>query len=305
MRELQGYNFAGVNSKGKDTSVQVAPANSLWAAVGLPLKTPFLDLLSRNYDGGVYRTDFAHEPEVCRQAINGWVEDKTKTRIKDLLQAGDITDRTTLVLVNALYLYANWQKEFEHESTSDAPFTTLSGQDVTVSMMHQVAQLPHVATDSFDAVEVPYVDGNLHLTLVLPKAGQFESVRASISGDWLEGVRGGLKVTPATLGLPKFKVETAQIDLKQSLDDLGFFDGGGGITGIAEAPVEISKVVQKAFISADERGTEAAAATAVVFEVSAPLPPEVEVVFNRPFLFFIQAESGIVLFSGQVVDPTK
>jgi serpin B len=70
----------------------------------------------------------------------------------------------------------------------------------------------------------------------------------------------------------------------------------------------ISKVFHKAFVKVDERGTEAAAATAVVMAVAGAAPPSQppkEFRADHPFLFFLRdLRTGVVLFSGRVDDPS-
>ena len=304
MRELQSYNYSGLNPEGKEVSVEVAPANSLWAEKTVGIKTPFLDTLSSEYDAGVYLVDFKTAAESARLKINGWVEDKTNDKIKDLLQSGDVDSSTRFVLVNALYLYANWMNLFMKESTSNGTFTNLAGDSVTVSMMHQTESMLYRSADNYEVVQIPYVNGQLHLTVVVPKSGQFEAVRGAVTADWLSEANSGLVAERVALGMPKFKIETAQIKLIPALGALGLFEAGRTITGISDEAVGISDVIQKAFIGTDEAGTEAAAATAVMLAGGVPSEP-VYLTLDRPFLFFIQAESGLVLFSGHVVDPTK
>ena len=144
--------------------------------------------------------------------------------------------------------------------------------------------------------------------MVLPKAGGFEATRAQISGPWLSELTSGMTSTQTALSVPKFKVETGQFRLKLPLTDLGMgivFTGQADFSGITTAqPLTIDDVIQKAFIGVDEAGTEAAAATAVT-TVGAIPPTPTPFTVDRPFLFFVQDQTGLVLFSGQVVDPTK
>jgi serpin B len=97
--------------------------------------------------------------------------------------------------------------------------------------------------------------------------------------------------------------------LKQSLEDMGLaeaFTDAADFTGIStDGQLHLSDVLQKAFISLDENGTEAAAATAVIAAGSSAPNEIIALSFDRPFLFFIHDENGAVLFSGHVVDPSQ
>ena len=143
----------------------------------------------------------------------------------------------------------------------------------------------------------------------MPSSGQFETTRAQVSGQWLSDATSGLAVAYVQLSLPKFKIETAQLKLTESLNSLGMtiaFSTGADFTGMTnQKPLYLSGVVQKAFIGVDEDGTEAAAATAVVGSGSSLPPTPIPVTFDRPFLFFVHDMTGLVLFAGQVVDPTQ
>jgi serpin B len=311
MRELRSRNRTGTDENGDVLRVEIAPTNSIWLERTLRVASPFLDLLSQQYDSGARKVDFINTSDDVRLAINGWVEDQTHDRIKDLLMPGDVDSSTRIVLVNALYFYANWASLFEKRATVVESFTTLSGEQVSVDMMHNTYEAQYASTESYAIVQVPYTWEDLWMTFVLPAEGQFETVRSQVSGEWLAEASADLGPSVAStevkLSLPKFQIETGQIKLDEPLTRMGMgiaFTGQADFTGMVEdSPLSISSVVQKAFIGTDEAGTEAAAATAVVMAGGLPEEP-VEFTMNRPFLFFIQDKTGIVLFSGQVVDPT-
>jgi serpin B len=307
MRELRSRNQTGTDHNGEELRVELAPANSIWLERTFNVQAPFLDLLSQEYDSGARKVDFVNTPDEARLAINGWVEGRTHDRIQDLLAEGDVDTLTRIVLVNALYFYANWGSLFDERSTQAEPFTTLSGDTVTVDMMHQTQQLRYGSTASYAIAQVPYYVGDLWMTVVLPADGEFETVRSQVSGDWLAEASADLVPTEVRFALPKFQIETGQIRLLEALRALGMgiaFTPEADFSGIVEGePLAITAVIQKAFIGTDEAGTEAAAATAVIAAGGLPEDP-VPLTLDRPFLYFIQDTTGIVLFSGQVVDPT-
>ncbi|HMA94724.1 MAG TPA: serpin family protein [Polyangiaceae bacterium] len=307
LRDLASRNGqVSPRSSSQPLRIELSPANSLWVERTLSIKTPFLNTLGQHYDSGLRRVNFVDQPEPSRIAINQWVADHTHDRITDLLNSGDVGSLTRLVLVNALYLYANWDELFRVETTSPEVFHSLAGPEVQANMMHANRNLEYKATDAVEVVRLPYATGNLWMTLVLPKAGQFEAVRASVTGQSLAELSAGLAPTDVNLALPKFKIATDQLDLNAALSQLGMqaaFGNAANFTGITDSPLFISKVVQKAFIGVDEKGTEAAAATAVMMSGSAIITP-IPLAFDRPFLYFVQDKTGLVLFAGHVVDPT-
>jgi serpin B len=175
--------------------------------------------------------------------------------------------------------------------------------------MHNLLDLPYQERDDFVAVDLPYTGSHLAMFVVVPKQGRFEDVRKAVSEKWLKAAISVRATKSVSLALPKFTMTVGPFDLTESLKALGIvaaFKSDADFSGITDqGPLAIDFVVQKAFIGVDERGTEAAAATAV--GVSGDAAPTNFVVLNvdRPFLFFIHDDNGIVLFSGHVVDPSK
>jgi serpin B len=309
MRELASRNYTNTDSQGYVRRIELAPANSLWVDKTVVVKTPYLELLGQQYDSGMRRVDFIGQPNPSRLAINAWVEDKTHDRIKDLLLEPDISTDTRFVIVNALYFYGTWSTIFPKTATQPAMFHALAGTDVEASMMHKSSTWKYKSTGSAEVLQLPYVVGNLWMTVVLPSAGQFESTRAQVSSAWLASMTEGLNSRYVQLAFPKFKIETPQLFLSDGLKAMGMasaFAQTADFSGMTDLkPLFISNVIQKAFIGVDEDGTEAAAATAVIGETVSLPPTPIPVTVDRPFLYFIQDQTGLVLFSGQVVDPTK
>ena len=106
--------------------------------------------------------------------------------------------------------------------------------------------------------------------------------------------------------MPKFTFST-ELDLGNLLRSLGMtgaFDPGhadfSGIDGRLD--LFISSILHKAFISVDEKGTEAAAATAVIIGTTSFPVSQVTLTVDHPFLFLIRDRlTGLVLFLGKVV----
>jgi serpin B len=225
-----------------------------------------------------------------------------------VLTDGSVTDQTHLVLVNAMYFYATWQQTFYANETQGASFQPLSGAAVQVpTMYNSELSAQYRAADDFAVAELPYEGGHVRMTIVLPAAGKFESVRSQVSEDWLKQAVSGLAAKSLQFAMPKFKLTVGAFDLTNALETLGLkqaFTDQADFSGMSRtARLSVSSVVQKAFIAVDENGTEAAAATAVSVATSAIIET-VPFVVDRPFLFFIRDDSGAVLFSGQVVDPS-
>jgi len=297
----------GSTQKSSGDGLQLNVVNAAFGQKGLQFKSPFLDVLALNYGAGMFRADFVGHADRERMAINMWVEDQTRDRIKDLLPEGSIGPDVALVLVNAIYFKASWLTPFDVAATVQAPFHAPAA-DVQVPMMHGPAE-QYAKADGYQALELPYVSPAVRMLFILPDAGRFDAIEAGLDAAFFDRVRASLTRYSVDLKLPRFSFD-ASAKLKPALQALGMkqaFDSGqADLSGIAGNPGDlyIDEVYHKAFIALDERGTEAAAATAVVIrEVS--LPPPAEFVLDRPFIFVIYDEpTGQILFVGRLLDPS-
>jgi len=214
------------------------------------------------------------------------------------------------VLANAVYLKAGWAQTFDEKATADAPFYP-DGQDrpsVTVRMMHGTAARSYLSRDGYQAVLLPYADARLAMAVVLPD-GPLATLSPIIAADGLRGLLAGATRHQVTLSLPKFRLE-AQFNLIPVLQQLGVrlaFTNDADFGGITEdAELLITTIAHEAYIDVNERGTEAAAATAVGFLAAAAMrpPPKVTVTVDRPFLFaIVDMTTWLPLFLGQVSHP--
>jgi serpin B len=282
-------------------------ANALWGQTGYDFLPAFLDTLARNYGAGMHLLDFSSAPEASRQTINEWVSDQTEKKIQDLLAQGAITPETRLVLTNAIYFNALWLFEFSESQTRAADFHLLEGDTVTVEMMHQMGLFAYARGEGYQAVELPYRGSKMSMLVILPDEGFFESFERSLDGARIRQILAELSHTGMTLDMPRFEYESS-LSLAEVLMVMGMpaaFGPDADFSGIdGGRSLFISDVVHKAFVSVDEEGTEAAAATAVVMPTGAPLS-EIELTLDRPFIFTIMDRaSGAILFVGRVLDPS-
>lgn len=284
-------------------------ANALWGQEGYAFLAAFLDELAENYGAGLRVLDFVGAPDESRQTINEWVEEQTEEKIKDLLPPGSVSSDTRLVLSNAIYFNAAWMYPFEEEATRDGTFQLLDGGQVTVPMMAQSHRLGYAAGQGYQAVELPYLGGELSMVIVLPAEGTFQDWARNLDSQGLATIVGDMERTQVQLSMPKFSFESG-FRLRDALTQLGMreaFRGTADFSGMTGSrDLFISDVYHKAFVAVDEEGTEAAAATAVVMELTAAPGQPVEVTVDRPFVFLIRdIETGAILFLGHVVDPTQ
>lgn len=290
-------------------------ANGLWGEQTFPFDPEFSALLADSYGAGLQPADFKNDPEAAREEINGWVAEQTEDRIQDIVPEKVITPDTRLVLANAIYFYGGWASTFNADFTRDDDFSLLDGASVSVPFMVQQEYLPYAQGDGFQVAEFPYAGSQFTFTVILPDDGQFDAIEAGLDSAMLDAAIGQLATGREVLVyLPKFEF-SYDASLVEPLESLGmtdaFDDNLADFSGMlgegAPDSLVISDVLHKAFISVDEEGTEAAAATAVIMGVGAGAPTEepLEIRIDRPFLFLIRdTQTGAVLFLGRVMDPS-
>lgn len=302
----------------------IAINNRVFVDQELVVVPQFSSLMSDTYSAPLQNVNFRNEPDKARQAINAWVEDKTEERIIDLIAPGDVTECTRMVLVNTIYLEANWAAPFKAENTHDRIFTTGAGAEVDLPLMEQIGTFRHLETRDFQALELPYQGKDLSLIVFLPKeTAGLSTFEAGLTSNrltnWLNKVAASEPVRVDTR-LPKIELRQS-LKLKPSLQSLGMrqpFSNRADFSGLALSEentepscyepmrLKIDDVVHQTFLKVDEKGTEAAAATAVLMvETSSArihVNPPISFHANHPFFFVIRDNTtGLILFMGRFV----
>jgi len=282
--------------------------NDAWGQRDFRFGPGYLDTLAVNYDAGIRIVDFIKDTEGARKTINDYIEEKTEGRIKDLIPEGAVDSLTRLVLTNAIYFNAAWASPFEDKDTVGATFNLLDGTRVTVPMMRQTEFYRYAAGGNYQAIELPYTGNQLSMVILLPQAGQFNAFENALTAAEVSRIITGLKMDYVALSMPKFEFD-ADFSLAGTLKTMGmpvaFNPDSADFSGMTgKRDLYITDVVHKSFVSVDEKGTEAAAASGVMMGTTS-LPPE-PVVFtaDRPFIFVIRdIPTGAVLFVGRVMNP--
>jgi serpin B len=300
----------GESAQGKDDKgFQLNIANTLWGQKEYAFLPKFLDTLAMNYGAGMQLVDFSGDPEAARVAINDWVSDQTEERITDLIPPGVIDELTRLVLTNAIYFNAAWAEPFEESQTQDGAFYLLDGSQVTVPMMRHTASYGYATGERYQAIDLPYDGRELSMVILLPNEGTFGAFENSLDAESVSAIANSLVHQEIALTMPKFEVES-DFSLVEALTEMGMpvaFSMEADFSGMdGTRELYIGEVLHKSFITVDEAGTEAAAATAVEMQLKgAPMEP-VTVTVNHPFIFLIRdTETGTILFVGRIVDPSS
>jgi serpin B len=288
--------------------------NIMWLEKALSVRDDYIARLSGTVS--LERCDFVRAPEAARQTINETIAEQTAGKIAGLIPPGVIDSLTRLVLTNAVYMNALWVDQFPARDTKQKPFYPERTEPAPVSLMHLQARLAYHRGDGYQAVLLPYRGGSLAMAVVLPD-GPLSELTGNLSGSGglgalLAGLLPGDAQRLVDLSLPRFRVD-AGFMLADTLQALGVrtaFTPDADFSGITgDRSLHISAVVHKAYIDVGEEGTEAAAATAVVFATLAMVrkpQPDVTLVVDRPFLFaIVETASGLPLFLGQFTRPVR
>jgi len=283
-----------------DERVQLFIANSLWGADWVNFYEGFLKQGEEFYQAKLAKLDFS-KPSTTK-TINNWVNDKTKGKIPTIVDQIDAS--TILIVLNAIYFKAEWQKKFNKEKTKLEAFYLPTKIIKLCPLMFSDEKANVLETKVFAATSLPYSDGRLSLLLFMPKNLSLEDFCQNLS---LEDYQNYFNQPWSTsnVAIPKFTLEF-EIDLINHLISLGIteaFSNKANFSFVAKTnePLKLNKIIQKTFFMVNEEGSEAAAAT-LSSTLAAGLPSIV--LFNQPFFYLIRDnKTGLILFMGVLASP--
>jgi serpin B len=325
---------AALRSSMRSTSVTLQSANRLWGRKDAVIKQPFQAAASKYFGAGLEPVDFKNDAEGARKKINGWIEQLTAGKIKDMVPEGSLSDMTFLLLTNAVYFKGDWDRQFDPKMTQPRPFYVPGKPATQVPMMLLPGkEFPYAAADGLKILEMPYKGGEISMVILLPEIGaetappaetpeeatksqkelaaqasdikKLEELEAKLTKENWDRWLAALQKTHIAVNLPRFTLRWKSM-VKDALETMGMgeaFKETADFGGMSETkPWFITGVLHEAFVEVNEKGTEAAAATALAVEGAAHIS-----VFNadHPFVFIIKEnKTSTILFMGRVVDPT-
>ena len=299
-----GFHDLMVSIKNADSDIELAIANSIWYILGYKVKEDFIERNRKYFDSEVNEIDFA-APEAV-DTINSWIEDATKGKIEKMLTY--IPDDAVMYLINAIYFKGNWTYPFEESLTSDDDFYLLDVTTKKVPMMSQEEEFLYYNGDNFSVARLPYGQEKMAMYIILPDEGvNLDSVIESLDADRWKDILESFSSKQVYISMPKYKMEYGIKLLNDVLAKLGMeiaFGSEADFSGISP-DIFISRVLHKAVIEVNEKGSEAAAATVVeMMKTAAPIDEIIEFTVDRPFFFVIADDrSGSIIFMGKVVEP--
>ena len=287
-------------------AVEVKTSNNLYYAVDVyDWKDSWLKVLDHSYDAGITEMNCAADPEAARNYINNIVSNDTNQRIKELLPDGSVSELTTAVLTNSIYLKAPWHVNLEVAETKLDFHVGDSVANVDALSIHK-KDLNYLKSADYSAVVVPLRDDTFQVLFIVPDSGKYDAVWSSLNGDVVTDILSNLRSTLIDLTYPQIEFDTS-LALRDLLVARGMVDAFGNADFSEmksdDKPLSVSQIYHKSFIAMNVYGVEAAAATALLMEGATPDEP-IELDIDRPYIFVIY-ETGTKspLFVGRVLDP--
>jgi serpin B len=290
--------------QGLDKKVVFEIANSIWYRNELNVQKKFIDDNEKNFDAEIAAMDFTDPGSIKR--INQWVSDKTHDKIQRIVDSLD--PNLVMLLINAIYFKGTWTYEFDKSKTFDDAFTSSDGTKTPCRMMTQEGDFSYLNSELFQAVDLPYGNGEFSMLILLPNSGvSVNNLIATLDQAKLNTITENLRITSGTVEMPKFKQE-----LKYTLNDIlaamgmgvAFTPGAADFSGIDSnigKYLFISDVTHKTFVEVNEEGTEAAAVTSVGISVTSVGGGGFYFRADHPFVFLIKENrSQTVLFVGKL-----
>uniref|UniRef100_UPI00398EE357 leukocyte elastase inhibitor-like n=1 Tax=Pristiophorus japonicus TaxID=55135 RepID=UPI00398EE357 len=301
-----------------DVSYLLRVANRLYGEKTYNFLEEFCTSSMQYYRADMSGVDFRTAADETRQEINKWVEAQTEGKIQNLLAPGLVSSATTLVLVNAIYFKGSWAEKFNEQFTKEMPFRLNKNESRPVKMMYQKEEflIHHVPEVKIQVLELPYVDEELSMIILLPDdimddSTGLQKLEQELTLEKLQEwtLQDRMEKMDVQVRLPKFKLED-DYELNSPLSSLGMldlFDGSmADLSGMSEArDLFVTKVIHKSFVEVNEEGTEAAASVGMIM-VGSSMYPQPEKIFtaDHPFLFFIRHnKTNSILFFGRYTSP--
>lgn len=291
-----------------DPKVELSISNAIFYRKSFSIKNEFISTNQNFYQAEVSGLDFSKTSETLN-AVNGWVNNKTKGKIDKIIERVDADD--IMYLLNAIYFNGEWKYRFDTKETNDLPFTLNNNSIIQTPTMMIENKFAFLDQPDFQLLELPYGSGKYSMLIFLPASGKNTNNVISLLNpenvtSWIENMTEQKK----QVFLPKFefKFENSLVDELKALGMTDAFnEAKANLSGISEAAqLIISEVMHKSYIKVDERGTEAAAVTGITVGVTSAGPDLNTFRVDRPFVFAIrEKDTNAILFIGKVLNPQQ
>ncbi len=302
------YWLNSIISKEKHTTISIA--DSIWFDQRYSPSEDFLQTNKDYFTAGVRKLDFADAGAL--EVINKWVADATKGTIKKIVES--LEPDSPMVLINTVYFLSDWATAFEPDNTYDRTFYTPAG-DITTAFMSMVGTMAYVKGQNAEGIALPYADSRFVFFALMPddRSNIQEWLEERKPQSFISDIRTMVSnptLTQVDLSIPKFEA-TYEDSLVNELSSMGMKDAFiasradfSAMSAQGTKDLFIGDVIHKTYIRVDEKGTEAAAATAVIMKLTSMAFNGVTLVFDTPFFYGIMdTKTGLPLFLGLIEYP--
>ncbi|XP_016974578.1 serine protease inhibitor 42Dd [Drosophila rhopaloa] len=294
------------NIQGREKEVILDMANRIYMNRKYRL-VPEFNLLVRESFKADAKAISVDDPGGAASVVNNWVSNQTRGKIQHIVSSSDMNSDLSAILVNAIYFKGIWKHEFNADQTHTAEFHVSTEESVPVQLMSLSGSFRAAFLHNLDAkvIELPYRNSSLSMRIFLPnRIDGLSKLEEQIAGFSIT-----LRKSTVNIKLPKFKIKFGT-QLKAILQKLGIrevFKPSANLKGLVMgSDVKIDKVVQKAYLKVDEKGSKAAASTGVLIRrkksVGLPQQLPMEFIADHPFVYVI-CDQNTIYFQGHIVKP--
>lgn len=307
METLNEYLYSYINALPSEKTAKLNVANSIWFRDnGFTAENTFLQKNADYYGAAVYKSAF--DVKTLRD-INNWVKKNTDGMIEKIID--DLDPDAVMYLINTVLFDAEWENIYKKDEVRDGTFTALDGTKRTASMMYSAE---HLYLDDGKAIGFikPYRNGYSFVALLPNGDISLSDYVASMTGKSFVDTIKNAKDIPVETAIPKFSYDYDN-EMSGALKALGMtlpFDSTkadfSALGSSDSGNIFISRVLHKAYIAVDEKGTKAGAATAADIKVTSDIGGLYSVTLDRPFVYAVIDDAyGLPVFIGAVTDIGK
>ncbi|OAP10574.1 hypothetical protein AXX17_AT2G32140 [Arabidopsis thaliana] len=288
----------------------ISAANGVWIEKTLYVEPSFKDLLLNSYKAAFNQVDFRTKADEVNKEVNSWVEEQTNGLITDLLPPNSASSWTDLIFANALFFNGRWDSQFNPSLTKESDFHLLDGTKVRVPFMTGAHEDSLDVYEGFKVLNLPYREGRedsrgFSMQIYLPdeKDGLPAVSHLVLTPAMLERLASTRGFLNGKEDIPSHWADVGELKIPRFKFDFGF-EASEALKGLGlEVP---STIIHKSCIEVDEVGSKAAAAAVIFVGCCGPAEKRYDFVADHPFLFLVKEyRSGLILFLGQVMDPSK
>lgn len=253
-----------------------------------------------------FKSQIGIKKAVCK--VNKSVKKHTRGNIKQLINKSKVSELTKLIITNAIWFDAEWKYAFEKENTTNKTFNNIDGTKTQLPMMYQKTNFDYYENKTLKAIKIPYKGNKINMLIILPKeVDNFAISEKELCKKNISSIEKNMKLQKVELSIPKFNVSSG-FELKKTLMQMGMVEAFNNkadfslITGNKE--LKIDKVIHKTIIDVSEKGTEVAAATAVIMIRKSAFVKNVFFA-DKPFIYIIKDNENNIILVGKFVNAKK